>query len=89
MTTTGQKCLAVSRCVSLLTVVMVTTPARACPMCKDGTTTDTAAAVASGAPVEASTVNLNTSIYALLGVLGLAGTAVGRAMVKAVRGSAR
>ncbi len=56
-------------------------PARACPMCKDGTAVDAAAQ-----PAETAGLDFNTSIYVMLGVVAVVGGAAGRAMVKAVRG---
>ncbi len=63
----------------LLTTAWVA-PARACPMCKDGTAVDAAA------QPDTAGLDFNASVYAMLGVVAVVGGAAGRAMVKAVRG---
>jgi hypothetical protein len=60
--------------------------ARGCPMCKDGVVADPTAVAGSAAPVEEATFDVNTSIYVMLAAVGVTAAAVGRAMVKAVRG---
>jgi hypothetical protein len=68
-------------------LLLATSAARACPMCKDGAPVDahpTAAAADAPAPAAAS-LDFNGSIYVMLGVMAVVGTAVGRAMVKATR----
>ena len=65
-------------------VLCFTASARACPMCRDSAPANTA--TTQPAPGASAGLDFNASIYAMLGVVAVVGTGVGRAMVKAVRG---
>ena len=71
---------------ALSTVLMIAAPAAACPMCRDGTVVNAAAPTTAPAVAEAASLDFNTSVYAMLGVVAVVAAATGRAMVKAVRG---
>ncbi len=67
--------------VGLLALALLTAPARACPLCRDGATVD---ATPTAVPQTAG-LDFSTSIYVMLGVVTGVGTVVGRVMYKAVR----